>query len=131
MEKRVWTIISWPAAVLTLITGLYMAYVFNYWTQPWMIIKLVLLVGLYAYHFACGKMVADFKNDKNLVIPAKKGFRQVRKMKALDNRHIIVMDYMVSQKQFQELSQMLENKVEIDQQTNDEGVDDALELLRN
>lgn len=91
--------------------------------RPWVSYKVPEMIG--------GMLTYDFKNDKNLVIPAKKGFRQVRKMKALDNRHIIVMDYMVSQKQFQELSQMLEKKVEVTQQTNDEGVDDALELLRN
>ena len=63
MEGRVWNIISWPAAILTLISGLYLAYYYNFWIQPWMLVKFVLVIGLFAYHFACGKMVADFKND--------------------------------------------------------------------
>ena len=63
MEGRVWNIISWPAAILTLLSGLYLVYTYNYWLQPWMMIKFVLLIGLFAYHFACGKMVTDFKND--------------------------------------------------------------------
>ena len=63
MEGRVWNIISWPAAILTLITGLFLAYTYKYWLQPWMIIKFILLIGLFAYHFACGKMVSEFKND--------------------------------------------------------------------
>ena len=49
-------------------------------------------------------------------------------MKALDNRHIIVMDYMVSKKQFEELTQMLEKSQE--KHKEDESIDDALESLR-
>tara|TARA_R110000851_G_scaffold289755_3_gene443943 strand:- start:1 stop:684 length:684 start_codon:yes stop_codon:yes gene_type:complete len=91
--------------------------------RPWVSYKVPEMIG--------GMLSYDFKNDKNLVIPAKKGFRQVRKMKALDNRHIIVMDYMVSEKEFRELSQLLEKKLEVDHQNNNECVNDAIELLRN
>ena len=88
--------------------------------RPWVSYKVPEMIG--------GMLCYDFKNDKNLVIPAKKGFRQVRKMKALDNRHIIVMDYMVSKKQFEELTQMLEKSQE--KHKEDESIDDALESLR-
>ena len=91
--------------------------------RPWVSYKVPEMIG--------GMLIYNFKNDKNLVIPAKKGFRQVRKLKAIDNRHIIVMDYMVSQKQFEELSQILEKKIGQDTEINEEGVDDALESLRN
>jgi len=80
-----------------------------------------------------GMLVYEFKNEKNLIIPPKKGFRQVRKTKALDNRHIIVMDYLISKKQFEELSQLLEkcNTKERDTPLEDENIDSALESLMN
>ena len=43
-----------------------------------------------------GILQYKFKNDKRLIIPPKKGFRQVRKTKKLDERYIIVFDYLIS-----------------------------------
>ena len=93
--------------------------------KPWVSYKVPEMIG--------GMLVYEFKNDKNLVIPAKKGFRQVRKLKALDNRHIIVMDYMVSKKEFEELSRLLEKNTQTEETTivsDDETVDDAIESLK-
>lgn len=89
--------------------------------KPWVSYKVPEMIG--------GMLIYEFKNDKNLVIPAKKGFRQVRKMKALDNRHIIVLDYLVSKKQFEELSQLL-NKTKPKTNGKDDNVEDALQSLR-
>src|SRR5690349_36300 len=51
MIKRLWLGITWPSAVLTLIFGLWMFYLYG--TLPtWLIIKLVFVVGLYLYHFS-------------------------------------------------------------------------------
>jgi hypothetical protein len=47
-----------------------------------------------------------FSNDRNLVIPPKKGFRQIRKTKQLDSRYIIVFDYLVSKNQLDEINKM-------------------------
>ena len=91
--------------------------------RPWVSYKIPEMIG--------GMLIYNFKNDKNLVIPAKKGFRQVRKMKPIDNRYIIVMDYMVSQKEFEELSKMLEKRETQTSSAEDEQVDDALESLRS
>ncbi len=92
--------------------------------RPWVSYKVPEMIG--------GMLVYEFKNDKNLIIPAKKGFRQVRKTKALDNRHIIVMDYLISKKQFEELSQLLEkcDPKSRDTQVEDANIDDALESLK-
>ncbi|MCV9386768.1 CopD family protein [Reichenbachiella ulvae] len=54
MQSRLWYIITWPSAVITLILGLWLAFLMNYWSHPWFHIKLLLLAGLYAYHFICG-----------------------------------------------------------------------------
>jgi putative membrane protein len=49
MIKRLWFGITWPSAVLTLIFGSWMWYLLNA-TPQWLIIKLVFVFGLYAYH---------------------------------------------------------------------------------
>ena len=78
-----------------------------------------------------GMLSYEFKNDRNLNIPAKKGFRQVRKMKALDKRHILVLDYLISKNQYKELEEMLGKKIENSERVieEDENVDDAINEL--
>lgn len=68
-----------------------------------------------------------FSNDKNLTIPAKKGHRQVRKVKNLDKRYILVFDYLVSKNQYEELNNLLTNS----QKPDDKNVSSALEALKN
>lgn len=51
MMKRLWYGITWPSAVLTLILGTTTWYLLGV-TPSWLIIKLVFVVGLYAYHFS-------------------------------------------------------------------------------
>lgn len=52
MQKRLWYGITWPSAVMTLIFGLTMLYLYN--SLPgWLIWKLGFVVGLYVYHFLC------------------------------------------------------------------------------
>lgn len=57
MAARLWKIITMPAAILTLCAGVYMSW-FKASTEgglpTWLHVKYGLLVGLYAYHFACG-----------------------------------------------------------------------------
>ena len=78
--------------------------------KSWMAVKTPEMIG--------GMLSYKFSNDKTLVIPAKKGFRQVRKSKKLDSRYIIVLDYLVSKNQLEEINKMLgiqtEEKKEID-----------------
>jgi protoporphyrinogen IX oxidase len=49
MMKRLWYGITWPSAVLTLILGTSTWYLLGV-TPQWLVIKLVFVVGLYAYH---------------------------------------------------------------------------------
>ncbi|MBU2913851.1 MULTISPECIES: CopD family protein [Reichenbachiella] len=56
MQSRLWYIITMPSAVITLFLGGWLAYLMNYWQQPWFHVKLTLLVGLYTYHIICGRL---------------------------------------------------------------------------
>ena len=51
MMKRLWFGIAWPSAILTLILGLLVWYnMYNFIVMDWLKIKLLFVVGLYAYH---------------------------------------------------------------------------------
>lgn len=51
MIKRLWFGITWPSAVLTLIFGGWLFYLFGSFPQ-WLLIKLCFVLGLYVYHFS-------------------------------------------------------------------------------
>lgn len=54
MEKRLWSIITLPSSLLTLITGISMLIITpSYLSQPWMHIKLTLVLFLFVYQFKC------------------------------------------------------------------------------
>jgi protoporphyrinogen IX oxidase len=62
MIKRLWLGITWPSAVLTLIFGPLVMFLGNWQntlTEPagrWLLIKLLFVLGLYAYHFTLHNM---------------------------------------------------------------------------
>ncbi len=49
MLKRLWFGITWPSAILTLLFGIWMAYLYSY-IPVWLWAKLAFVVFLYAYH---------------------------------------------------------------------------------
>jgi putative membrane protein len=51
MQSRLWYGITWPSAIMTAIFGPMMLLWFP--LSMWLIIKLLLVVGLYFYHFSC------------------------------------------------------------------------------
>ena len=51
MSARLWHIITWPSAILTLILGFSLLHQYLGNLPQWLIIKLILLLGLYVYHF--------------------------------------------------------------------------------
>jgi len=55
MQKKLWFIITWPAAIGTIIFGFWMYFLnFSYYsTQPWMWLKLFFVVVLIFYHLRC------------------------------------------------------------------------------
>ena len=64
MERKLFYGIMTPGAVLTIIFGtwLWLGYGF---TGAWLHAKLALVVVLIAYHVYCGKILLDFKHDRN------------------------------------------------------------------
>ena len=55
MIKRLWYGITWPSAVLTLIFGSWMFYLFG--SMPgWLALKLGFVAGLYFYHFSLHRL---------------------------------------------------------------------------
>jgi putative membrane protein len=62
MIKRLWLGITWPSAILTLIFGPWVMFLGNWHntlSEPsgrWLLIKLLFVVGLYAYHFTLHKI---------------------------------------------------------------------------
>lgn len=67
MERKLFWGIMTPGAVITIVLGVWLL-LFNwsyYWSAGWMWIKLALVVLLMAYHLWCGKLLVDFKGDRN------------------------------------------------------------------
>ena len=64
MERRLLRGIMTPSAVLTLVFGLWLWLGFGF-SGGWLTAKLVLVLLLLAYHVACAKFVADFREDRN------------------------------------------------------------------
>ncbi len=64
MERKLFFGIMTPGAVLTVLFGmwLWLAYDFR---GGWLHAKLALVAVLLAYHVYCGKLLVNFKNDRN------------------------------------------------------------------
>jgi len=67
MERKLFYGIMTPGAVLTALFGLWMifGYEMGIGKGGWFHAKMALVVILIAYHVWCGKLVADFKHDRN------------------------------------------------------------------
>jgi putative membrane protein len=64
MEKKLFYGIMTPSAVLTLGTGIALWQGVGF-AGNWLNAKLALVGSLVVYHIWCGKLLLDFKNDKN------------------------------------------------------------------
>lgn len=58
MIKRLWLSITWPSAILTLVFGTWMALLYGS-IPEWLLIKLIFVAGLFAYHFTLQKIYKD------------------------------------------------------------------------
>ena len=58
MIKRLWIGITWPSAILTIIFGGWMAFLYGSLPE-WLWIKLGFVAGLYAYHFTLHKIYKE------------------------------------------------------------------------
>jgi putative membrane protein len=64
MERKLYYGIMTPSAVLAVAFGLWLWLGYGI-TGGWLHAKLVLVLILIAYHLYCGRLLADFKHDRN------------------------------------------------------------------
>lgn len=67
MERRLYRGIMMPSAIATIVFGIGLL-LYNpayYFHAPWMIGKLILVLALIIFHFACGYYLKQFNLDKN------------------------------------------------------------------
>ncbi len=65
MERRLWYIITWPSAILTIGFALGLLIIQPAWLQqPWMRIKLALVLLLLGYHYRCHRMFLKLQRDR-------------------------------------------------------------------
>ena len=72
MARRLWNIITVPAGIIMLVSGLAMIFLnFGLMKTPWFHLKLTFLIGLGFYHFWCWKKVLQIKNLSGNILPIK------------------------------------------------------------
>jgi len=64
MERKLFYGIMTPGAVLTIVFGLWLWLGFGI-SGGWLHTKLLLVVLLIAYHLYCGKLLSNFRQDRN------------------------------------------------------------------
>ncbi|MEE8254009.1 MAG: protoporphyrinogen oxidase HemJ [Nitrosomonadaceae bacterium] len=64
MERKLYYGIMTPGAVLTIIFGVWLWQGFGI-SGSWLHAKLLLVAVLLAYHYYCGRLLSDFKQDRN------------------------------------------------------------------
>jgi putative membrane protein len=62
-SRRLWYMITWPSAVLTLIFGLTMLQLYPVW-PTWLFLKLSLVALLYIYHFMCQRLYSELQRGR-------------------------------------------------------------------
>lgn len=67
MERKLYFGITTPGAILTLVFGIWLlSYNFTgYFHMVWLNLKLALVILLLVYHVYLGKLLFDFKHDRN------------------------------------------------------------------
>jgi len=67
MERKLFWGIATPGGIITLALGFWLISFFgtSIYSTTWMQLKLALVAILAGYHIYCGKLLNDFKNDKN------------------------------------------------------------------
>ena len=68
MERKLFYGIMTPGAIITIALGLWMLseYAWSaYQHTQWLTIKLILVGVIIVYHIYCGKLLIDFRNDRN------------------------------------------------------------------
>lgn len=64
MERRLWNIITAPSMILTVATGLYIAYEMHFFRMGWLHLKILLVILLMVYHFICLRILKRLLKDE-------------------------------------------------------------------
>ena len=64
MERKLFFGIMTPGAILTLISGVWLWLEYDF-SGTWLHVKLLLVLVLIGYHCWCGKLLLNFKGDRN------------------------------------------------------------------
>ena len=81
MERRLLRAIATPAMIVAWLSGLTLAYLAGYWTQPWLHLKLTAVVAMSAVHMALARWVRLFAADSN--VHSARFFRMVNEVPTL------------------------------------------------
>jgi putative membrane protein len=67
MERKLFYGIATPGAIITVALGFWLIHLIGYAVLSafWLQAKLILVIVLVIYHIYCGKLLNDFKHDKN------------------------------------------------------------------
>jgi putative membrane protein len=65
MERKLFWGIATPGATLTIAFGLWLWFGWFQGAGPWLHAKLALVAALVVYHAWCGKLMIDFRNERN------------------------------------------------------------------
>ncbi len=67
MERKLYYGIATPGAIITIFLGFWLIHLIGYdvLSAFWLQAKLALVALLVVYHIYCGKLLIDFKNDRN------------------------------------------------------------------
>ncbi len=63
MQKRLWFGITWPSAILTIVTGTYLVVTMNYYQEFWMQLKIAFVIGLFIYQLYFHKIFKQLQNN--------------------------------------------------------------------
>ncbi|MGY5851199.1 CopD family protein [Salegentibacter sp. F14] len=64
MTKRLWYIITWPSAILASLFAFWLLFLVPSFLQMnWMLVKLVFVLLLYAYHYKCHLIFREMQKD--------------------------------------------------------------------
>lgn len=65
MERRLLRAIMNPAMIAAYVFGFWLLYLSEVWTEPWMIVKLVLIAAMTMAHHSLALWRKDFEADRN------------------------------------------------------------------
>jgi putative membrane protein len=66
MERKLFFGIATPGGIITIVLGFWLIEMAQFaYSDLWLQAKLALVAVLVAYHIWCGKLVIDFKHDRN------------------------------------------------------------------